>query len=112
MKHLGTAEDGETVGGSSGGVQLSPGRGSSEMISDGRTDANGKVFGRVRRREPAANGPSVVTLAAGPSGSGSMSRTQSYLPVLRHRHSSGLGREVPRSDRWRRDVRKGLSDAQ
>ena len=44
MKHAGTTEGGETVGGSSGGSQLSPGGGSAEMISDGCTDANRKVL--------------------------------------------------------------------
>jgi hypothetical protein len=32
------------LGGSSGGGELSPGGGSAEMISDGRTNANGKVL--------------------------------------------------------------------
>jgi hypothetical protein len=44
MKHLGTAEGGEAVGGSSCGNQLSPSGSPSEMISDGCTNANGKVL--------------------------------------------------------------------
>ena len=44
MKHAGTTEGGETVGRSSGSGQLSPGRSSTEMISDRRTDANRKVL--------------------------------------------------------------------
>jgi len=36
VKHTGTTQGGETVGGSSGSRQLSPGGGSTEMISDGR----------------------------------------------------------------------------
>ena len=35
MQHAGTTEGGETVGGSSGGGELSPGGRSTEMISDG-----------------------------------------------------------------------------
>ena len=67
-------EGGEPMGGSSCNNKLSPGRGSTEMISDGRTDANRKVLRQVRRRAPAANGPNVGTLLAGPSGSGSRQR--------------------------------------
>ena len=44
MEHAGTTEGGETVGGSSGSSQLSPGGGSTEMISDGCPDANRKVL--------------------------------------------------------------------
>jgi hypothetical protein len=44
MKHAGTTQAGETVGGSSGSGQLSPGRGSTEMISDGCMDADRKVL--------------------------------------------------------------------
>jgi hypothetical protein len=44
MKHLGTAEDGETVGGSSSSIEFSTAGGSSEMISDGCTYANRKVL--------------------------------------------------------------------
>ena len=44
VQHLGTTQPGETVGGSSGTNQLGPGRGSTEMISDGRSDTNGKVL--------------------------------------------------------------------
>jgi hypothetical protein len=43
MKHAGLTEGGETVGGSSCGCQLSPGGGSTEMISNRCLDANGKV---------------------------------------------------------------------
>jgi hypothetical protein len=43
VKHAGTVPRGETVGGSSSSSQLSPSRGSTEMISDGCTDANGQV---------------------------------------------------------------------
>ena len=35
MKYTGTTESGETVGGSSCGGELSPGRQSTKMISDG-----------------------------------------------------------------------------
>jgi hypothetical protein len=38
------AEAGETVGGSPGTIQLSPGGGSTEMISDGCTYANREVL--------------------------------------------------------------------
>jgi hypothetical protein len=44
MNHLGTTEGGETVGGSSCGGEFSPGRGSTEMISDGRPDPNREVL--------------------------------------------------------------------
>ena len=44
VKHAGTTEGGETVGGSSCGSELSPGGGSAEMISDGCSDANRKVL--------------------------------------------------------------------
>jgi hypothetical protein len=44
VKHAGTTEGGETVGCSSCGSQLSPGGGSTEMISNRRSDANGKVL--------------------------------------------------------------------
>ena len=44
VQHLGTTDVGETVGGSSCGVELSPSRRSSEMISDGRSDTNSKVL--------------------------------------------------------------------
>jgi hypothetical protein len=44
VKHLGTAEGGETVGGSSCGGEFSPGRGPTEMISDGNPDADRKVL--------------------------------------------------------------------
>jgi hypothetical protein len=44
VKHAGPTERGETVGGSSGTIQLSPGRGPPEMISDGCTYANRKLF--------------------------------------------------------------------
>ncbi len=44
VEHAGTTEGGETVGGSSCGGQLSPGGGSTEMISDGCSDANRKVL--------------------------------------------------------------------
>ena len=43
MKHLGTAEGGEAVGGSSCGNQLSPSGSPSEMISDGCTDPDREV---------------------------------------------------------------------
>jgi hypothetical protein len=42
--NAGTVERGETVGGPSGSSQLSPGRGSTEMINDGCSDSNGKVL--------------------------------------------------------------------
>jgi hypothetical protein len=44
MKHTGTTERGETMGGSSCGNQLSPGGRSTEMISDRCTNANCKVL--------------------------------------------------------------------
>jgi hypothetical protein len=44
VEDTGTTEGGETVGGSSCGSQLSPGKGSTEMISNGCPDANGKVL--------------------------------------------------------------------
>jgi hypothetical protein len=44
MKHTGTTESSETVGGSSGGGELSTGWGPAEMISDRCTDANRKVL--------------------------------------------------------------------
>jgi hypothetical protein len=43
VKHAGTTEDSEAVGGSSGSSQLGSG-GSTEMISDGRSNANGNVL--------------------------------------------------------------------
>jgi hypothetical protein len=44
VKHAGTTEGGETVGGSSCGSQLGPSWGLAEMISDGCSDANRKVL--------------------------------------------------------------------
>jgi hypothetical protein len=44
VKDTGTTEGGETVGGSSSSSQLGPGGGPTEMISNGCTDANGKVL--------------------------------------------------------------------
>jgi hypothetical protein len=53
VQHPGTTQRGETVGRSSGSGELSPGRGSTEMISDRRTDANGKLLvKRVRENLP------------------------------------------------------------
>jgi hypothetical protein len=40
VQHMGTTETSETMGGSSCGVELSPGGGSSEVISDGSSDAD------------------------------------------------------------------------
>jgi hypothetical protein len=45
VRHADTTESGETVGGSSCGGELSTGGRSAEMISDGCSDANRKVFG-------------------------------------------------------------------
>jgi hypothetical protein len=80
MQHTGTTESGETVGGSSGSGDFSSGGDSAERISDRRSNANGEVLVKVRRRAPAANGPGGVTLAAGPSGTGSKRRKPSYRP--------------------------------
>jgi hypothetical protein len=44
VQYAGTTEGGETVGGSSGSGEFSPARRSAEMITDGRTYANGKVL--------------------------------------------------------------------
>jgi hypothetical protein len=44
VQQLGTTDGGETVGGSSCGGQLSPGRAPAEMISDSCAYANGKVL--------------------------------------------------------------------
>jgi hypothetical protein len=44
VKHVGTTEGGETVGGSSCGGELSTCGGSTEMISDGRSDADRKML--------------------------------------------------------------------
>jgi hypothetical protein len=44
MKDASTTEGGETVGCPSSTSQLSPGRGSAEMISDGCSDANGRAL--------------------------------------------------------------------
>jgi hypothetical protein len=44
VQQAGTTECGQTVCGSSCGGELSPGRGSAKMISDGRSDANRKVL--------------------------------------------------------------------
>jgi hypothetical protein len=43
VEHTGKTEGGETVGGSSRSSELSPGGGSTEMISDGCTDTNREV---------------------------------------------------------------------
>jgi hypothetical protein len=43
VQHPGKTYGGQPVGSSSSSVQLRAGRGSAEMISDGRTDADGKV---------------------------------------------------------------------
>ena len=53
MQYAGTTEGGETVGGSSSSNEFSPDWGSAEMISDRRTDANGKLLvKRVRENLP------------------------------------------------------------
>jgi hypothetical protein len=44
VQQAGTVGRGETVGGSSGSVQLSPSRGSTEMIGDGCPDGSRKVL--------------------------------------------------------------------
>jgi hypothetical protein len=44
MEHAGTTQRGETVCSSSGSGELSPGRASTEMISDGSSDTNRKVL--------------------------------------------------------------------
>jgi hypothetical protein len=44
MKHPGTAEGVETVGGSPGSSEFSSGRGSAEMICNGCPYANGEVL--------------------------------------------------------------------
>ena len=44
MEHAGTTDGGEAVDSTSCGSELSPGWGSPEMISDGSSDANGKVL--------------------------------------------------------------------
>jgi hypothetical protein len=44
VKHTSPTEGGETMGGSSSSIQLSSGRGSVQMISDGCSDADGKVL--------------------------------------------------------------------
>ena len=44
MKHPRTAEGGQTMSGLSGSSQLTPGGRSTEMISDRRPYANGKVL--------------------------------------------------------------------
>ena len=66
VEHAGPTEAGETVGSSSCGIQLSPRGGTTQMISDCRPHTNRKDFRQGRRRKPAANGPSVGTLAVGP----------------------------------------------
>ena len=50
VKHASTTEGGDTVGGLSCGSQLSPGRGSAEMISDRRSDANSEFWSRASAR--------------------------------------------------------------
>jgi len=69
---------GETVGGSSCGGQLSPGGRTTEMISDGRSDANGKVLikGVGQHLLPSAGG--VEAWAAVRFGSGSRHRKPSF----------------------------------
>ena len=44
VEHAGTTERGKSVGGSSCGGELSPGGGSTEVISDSRTDADRKML--------------------------------------------------------------------
>jgi hypothetical protein len=44
VKHAGTTERDQTVGGSSGGSEFSPGGGPTEMISDGCPDPDRKVL--------------------------------------------------------------------
>jgi hypothetical protein len=75
-QRAGTTEGGETVGGSSVSRELSPGRGRSEMISDGCPDANCEVGVKcvgenllcrgVQKFENAQNVPS-PGFAAGPA---------------------------------------------
>jgi hypothetical protein len=48
MEHARTTYGGETVGGSSGSGELSTGRRSAEMITNGRSDTNRKVL--IKRR--------------------------------------------------------------
>jgi hypothetical protein len=44
VEHAGTVGSGETVGSSSGSSEFSPGWSSTEMISDGRSNPDGKVL--------------------------------------------------------------------
>jgi hypothetical protein len=44
VKHAGTTQGGETMGGSSGSSEFSRGRGPSEMISDGGSHTNRKIL--------------------------------------------------------------------
>jgi hypothetical protein len=88
VQHLGTTQSGQTVGGSSGSGELGSGWGSTEMISNGCTDPNGKVLiKRISKHLLSA-------LLAGLSGSGSRHRTPSYRPVVPPHSRSGHGQQL------------------
>jgi hypothetical protein len=99
------------VGGSSGSSQLGPGGGPTEMISYGRSDANGKVLVECVGENLLPTAQARRPFVAGLSGSDSMHQSESYLPVLRPRSSSGLGHEVPGSVVWRWDGPEVRRDA-
>jgi hypothetical protein len=81
VQQAGTVGSGEAVGGSSCGIEFSTGRGSAEMINDGRTDPQWHGSDQGRQRDSAANVPRVEALAAGPGGSGSRHQKPSCRPV-------------------------------
>jgi hypothetical protein len=78
VKQAGMTIGVETVSGSSGSVQLSPGRCSAKMISDSRPDANRMVLIERVGEYLLPNAPIVTAVVDGPCGSGSMHRRPSY----------------------------------
>ena len=78
VKHAGTTEGGETVGGSSGSGELSSGGRSTEMISDGCADANRKVLVERVGENLLPTAQAWGLWRPRPSGSGSRHRKPSY----------------------------------
>jgi hypothetical protein len=108
VKHAGTTEGGETVGGSPCSGELSTSRHSSEMISDGCRDANSEVLikGGGEHLLPTAQGWGVGLLrppVAAP-GTGNPTCLATSLHVRPWSRSSRFVRSM-------RNVRDDLSDA-
>ena len=104
----GPTKGGEAGGGSSCGGEFSPGGGSTQLISDGCTNANRKVLVKGVGEHLL---PTAQAWTFGPSGSGSTRRKPSYRPVLLSHSRSSLGHAAPGSVGWRRDETEDRRDA-